>query len=125
MKPIVEHVRLSSKAKEILLRIKKRTGVEHWNELCRAALCRSLAEPSRPTPKVVSGDVAIDMEWKTFGGVHQNVFSALVLTRAAKDGIDVTNPAAIAEYFSAHLERGVSSLNNVKSLSDLATRAMS
>ncbi len=48
MKPPVEHVKISAKAKEILVKVKRSTGLEHWNEICRIALCKSIANPTIP-----------------------------------------------------------------------------
>lgn len=33
----IEHIRLSQQAKEQLTRLKRWTGLKHWNELCRWA----------------------------------------------------------------------------------------
>ena len=36
----VEHIRLSKQAKNQLIKLKRVTGIEHWNVLCRWALVR-------------------------------------------------------------------------------------
>ena len=41
----LKQIRLSSQAKEQLIRLKTRTGIQQWNILCRWAFCLSLAEP--------------------------------------------------------------------------------
>lgn len=122
MRPPVDHVRISTKAKEILIRMKKRTGLEHWNEICRFAYCRSLANPTPPAQTLINSNVAIDIEWKTFAGQFQNEITAITMMRAAKDNIDLCNREAISQYFRAHLERGIASLQNVKSLLELAAQ---
>lgn len=119
MKPPIEHVRVSARGKEILIKIKRHTGLEHWNEICRIALCRSLANPT-PPPKIEKvGESSIDMEWKTFAGPFQEELAALVVLRVKKDGIKLSSKDAIAEYFRAHLERGIDGLQSAKSLSDI------
>lgn len=120
MRAPVDHVRISTKAKEILIRVKKRTGLEHWNEICRIAYCRSLANPTPPTFTLSNSSTAIDIEWKTFAGPFQNEITATTLIRAAKDKIDLQSKEAVANYFRAHLERGIASLQNIRSLSELA-----
>jgi DNA sulfur modification protein DndE len=120
MRPPVDHVRISAKAKEILIRMKKRTGLEHWNEICRIAYCRSLANPSPPAMTLLNSNIAIDIEWKTFAGQFQNEITAITMIRAAKDNIDLGNKEAVSHYFRAHLERGIASLQNIKSLPELA-----
>lgn len=119
MKPPVDHVRVSSKGKEVLIKIKRRTGLEHWNEICRVALCRSLANPTAPTKAPRTAENALDMEWKTFAGAYSSELTAAILLRAQRDGIDVNSRECLGEYFRLHMERGVSSLQNVRSLADL------
>lgn len=120
MKPPVDHVRISAKDKEILLRIKKRTGLEHWNEICRFAYCRSLANPAIPTMKLSNSNTAIDIEWKTFAGQYHKELASLTMIRASKDSIDVNNRETISLYFRAHLQRGITSMQNIRNLSELA-----
>ena len=124
MKPPVEHVRVSTRGKEILIKIKRRTGLEHWNEICRIALCRSLANPTTP-PKCDNkiGESSIDMDWKTFAGDYQYEFVSLVLLRAQKDGVNLSKKDAISDYFKLHLERGISSLQNIRGMTDMYTAA--
>lgn len=119
MKPPVEHVRISAKGKEILIKIKRNTGLEHWNEVCRIALCKSLSNPATPVKLEKYIDNAIDIEWKTFAGLYQNELAALIIVRAVKDGIDISKKDVLADYFRSHLERGITSLQNIKSLSNL------
>lgn len=119
MKPPVEHVRVSARGKEILSKVKRLTGLEHWNEICRVALCRSLANPTAPSLKTKTIDSSIDMDWKTFAGPLQEELASLTMFRAKKDGVDLSKREALAEYFRAHIERGISSLQNIKYLGDL------
>lgn len=119
MKPPVEHVRVSARSKEILIKIKRRTGLEHWNEICRIALCRSLANPTQP-PKVHKfEDSTIDMDWKVFAGTMQKELSAILIMRMHHDGINIIKKESISDYFRNHLERGIQSIQNVKSLNEL------
>lgn len=120
MKPIVEHVRVSAKGKDILVKIKKKTGLEHWNDICRIALCRSLANPVSPSRTQGIGENALDIEWKTFAGAYSREIIAAVIIRARRDGLPTDSREALAEYFKAHLERGIASMQNIKSLQELA-----
>jgi DNA sulfur modification protein DndE len=121
MKPPIDYVRISAKNKDILLRLKKRTGIDHWNELCRVAVCHSLAN-TVPPPSVTakSVEVGIDMEWKTFAGPFHQELSALITFRAMKDDIDPRNKEMLADYFRGHLERGIASFQQVSNLRELA-----
>lgn len=113
----VERIKVSAKSREILIRVKRHTGLEHWNEICRIAVCRSLANPTPPPKWTKVAESNIEMDWKTFAGAFQQEFSALIILRAQKDGIDLSKREPIAEYFRSHLERGIASLQNLKNLS--------
>lgn len=56
-----KQIRLSSQAKEQLIRLKTRTGISQWNILCRWAFCLSLAEPTPPTPVEIPADSNVEM----------------------------------------------------------------
>ncbi len=51
-------------AKEQLIRLKTRTGIQQWNILCRWALCRSLKELTPPTPIDIPADSNVEMTWQ-------------------------------------------------------------
>jgi DNA sulfur modification protein DndE len=119
MKPPVEHVRVSERGKDILVKIKRYTGLEHWNEICRIALCASLANPLPPTKVDKLADSNIDIEWKTFAGAYQSELASLTLLRAHKDGINISDKDHVTSYFRSHLERGIASLQTVKKLSSI------
>lgn len=118
MKPPVDTVRISSKGKDILSKIKRRLGVERWNEICRVALCRSFANPTRPSRPRQGWDSSIDIEWKTFAGENSEFYSAMTRIRAIQDGIDIKKKELMADYFRAHMERGIASLQNITKFED-------
>jgi DNA sulfur modification protein DndE len=118
MNPPTETVRISSHSREILIKIKRRLGIERWNEICRVALCRSLANPTKP-PKPKDGcDSAIEIEWKTFAGEQSEYFASLTIVRAVIDKVDTEKKDLLSDYFRAHIERGIQSLQNVKNFED-------
>jgi DNA sulfur modification protein DndE len=108
---IVESVRVSEKAKTQLLTLKRRTGIQNWNVLCRWALLTSLAEHSTPPYEDIQTDSNIDMTWKTFAGTLDEAISAVIRERANRDGI---NPDQLPDYFKLHLHRGIAYLLNVQ-----------
>lgn len=117
MNPPVEHVRVSTKGRESLIKIKRRTGIEHWNEICRIALCQSLANPTIPNQHVKVSDSSIDIEWKTFAGQYSQEISAVFYLRAKTDGINISSKDELAIYFRQHLDRGIQSIQNSTSIS--------
>lgn len=118
MKPPVETVRVSSQARDVLIKIKRRLGIERWNEVCRVALCRSLANPSKPSKPRHGWDTALEIEWKTFAGDQSEAFCALTIVRAESDKIDHEKVDVLADYFRAHIERGILSLQNVTTFAE-------
>ncbi|WP_308115593.1 DNA sulfur modification protein DndE [Rhodococcus qingshengii] len=102
----VEHVRLSQSARDQLITLKRRTGIAHWNVLCRWALCRSLAEPNVPPAVKLVTDSSVEMTWRVFAGNHGEVLWALVRFRSYRDGLPLDDES-IASQFRLHLHRGI------------------
>jgi DNA sulfur modification protein DndE len=104
---------------DLLIKVKRNTGLEHWNEICRIALCRSLANPTIPPKLDKNCDSALDIEWKTFAGIYHQELMGLVYCRASKDKINVNQKEKVAEYFRRLMERGIASLLHIKNLNSL------
>lgn len=105
----LEHIRVSKQAREQLIRLKRYTGIEHWNILCRWAFCRSLAEPSVPPPARIVTDSNVEMSWRVFGGRHHEVYLALLKERCLRDGLGVDDEVLDMQ-FRLHLHRGIAYL---------------
>ena len=102
----IKQVRLSNQAKEQLIRLKTRTGIQHWNILCRWALCLSLKEKTPPTPIDIPADSNVEMTWPVFGGEHHELYLALLKQRCRNDGVDVNNES-LNQQFRLHVHRGI------------------
>jgi len=113
----IEHIRLSKQAREQLIRLKRYTGIEHWNVLCRWAFCRSLAEPSTPPPAKIPADSNVELTWRVFGGRYQEIYLALLKERCLKDGLG-TEEEVLASQFRLHLHRGIAYLANDRKYRD-------
>lgn len=111
----VEHIRLSQQAKDQLIKLKRVTGIEHWNVLCRWALCLSLSEQSAPSAAKIPADSNVEMSWKVFGGRYADLYLALLKERCVRDGFG-TRPEVLAQQFRLHLHRGISYLAGNKEL---------
>jgi DNA sulfur modification protein DndE len=109
VKPPLENIRVSRRSREILISLKRKTGIANWNILCRWAFCESLANPNRPVAAIGSAESNIEMSWATFAGDLADYLLAALATRAAKDGVRPTK-TEIATYFRSHLERGIRQL---------------
>ena len=111
----IEHIRLSQRAKDQLIKLKRVTGVENWNILCRWALCISLAERSVPPPANIPADSNVEMSWKVFGGRYADLYLALLKERCLLDTLG-TDPETLAQQFRLHLHRGISYLASNKQM---------
>lgn len=122
----IKQIRLSSQAKEQLIRLKTRSGIQQWNVLCRWALCLSLREPTPPTPIEIPADSNVEMSWHVFGGEHHELYLAVLKERCVKDGIELTQQS-LNRQLRLHLHRGIGYLatpnfiRSVSNLIDLAT----
>jgi DNA sulfur modification protein DndE len=119
----IETIRISEKAKIHLVTLKRKTGIQNWNIICRWAFCVSLNDPSIPPKEKRQTDSSIEMTWKVFGGVNAEIYFALLLQRCKKDGFELTSQK-LNEQFKLHLHRGISYLvgnPKLKSISALLT----
>jgi DNA sulfur modification protein DndE len=105
----VDHMRLSQQAKDQLIKLKRNTGIEHWNVLRRWAFCLSLAEPGAPPEAKIPADSNVEMTWRVFGGSYHELFLALLKERCLRDGLG-TDPEVLAQQFRLHLHRGIAYL---------------
>ncbi|WP_226356634.1 DNA sulfur modification protein DndE [Pseudonocardia sp. ICBG601] len=115
----LEHIRLSQQARDQLITLKRRTGVQHWNVLCRWALCRSLAEVAPPPLIRLTLDSNVEMDWRTFGGDLGDVFWALVRLRCHQDGLSLDDET-VAQQLRLHLHRGIGYLVGDPRVTDVA-----
>ena len=111
----IDTVRLSSRAKDQLIKLKRNTGIKHWNELCRWGFCLSLAEPGIPPVSKIPTDSNVEMSWGVFGGRHAALYMSLLRMRLSLDQIPL-NDETVAEQFRLHLHRGISYLAGLKGL---------
>lgn len=123
----IKQIRLSSQAKDQLVRLKSRTGISQWNILCRWAFCVSLAEESPPSPVDIPADSNVEMSWHVFGGEYQEIYFALLKERCLSDGINLADDAAVNRNFRLHLHRGLGYLstpNRIRSIANLVETAL-
>lgn len=122
----IEHIRLSQTARDQLVTLKRRTGIAHWNVLCRWALCRSLAEPAIPPEVKLVLDSNVEMSWRVFAGDQGDLYWALLRFRCYTDGFKL-DEETLVQQFRLHLHRGIGYLvgdPRVTSVSGLARVAL-
>ncbi|KAM3091275.1 DNA sulfur modification protein DndE [Phormidesmis sp. 146-35] len=121
MEPPVDRVRISQSAKDQLIKLKRITKIDQWNILCRWAFCRSLAEPTSPSPVAIPADSNVEMTWQVFGGEIGSLLIVALKQRCSNDGLG-DNSEILATQFRLHLHRGIGYLaadSGLKSIEQL------
>lgn len=122
----IKQIRLSNQAKDQLIRLKTKTGIQQWNILCRWAFCLSLNEPTPPTPIDIPADSNVEMTWHVFGGEHHELYLALLKQRCLRDRLDISSET-LSRQFRLHLHRGIGYLavpNKIRGVNDLVEIAL-
>lgn len=126
MQPPIDRIKLSQSAKDQLIKLKRVSKLSNWNVLCRWALCRSLAEPSIPSPVPIPADSNVEMSWQIFGGAIADQLLIALKQRCHNDGLG-TDQETLATQLRLHLHRGIGYLAgdpNIKSIEHLIERAL-
>lgn len=105
----MERVKLTATARNQLATIKRRTGIEHNNAICRHALCISLANPSVPPEENFSFGGGLEIDWRTLTGGQEDLYTNLLIVRLLNEGKRVSEEL-IREAFLLHVHRGLSYL---------------
>jgi DNA sulfur modification protein DndE len=119
----IERVRISSTAEEQLIKLKRSTKIKQWNILCRWAFCRSLAEPSIPSPVPIKTDSKVEMTWNVFGGEIADILLIALKQRCYQDRLAIDQDT-LKQQFILHLHRGIGYLAGdaeIKQIEDLVT----
>ncbi len=126
MESPIDRIRLSQTAKDQLLKLKRHTKIDQWNILCRWGFCRSLAEPSKPSPVPIPSDSNLEMNWRIFAGEMSDILLLALKQRCYNDGLEI-NKETLATQFRLHLHRGIGYLAgdpNIKKIEDLMAIAL-
>jgi DNA sulfur modification protein DndE len=105
----MERIKLNAAARNQLTTLKRRTGMEHNNAICRHALCLSLANASVAPDETFSFNGGIEIDWRTFTGGEDALYYNLLAVRLLSEGRRVTEDA-IRQALTVHVHRGLSYL---------------
>lgn len=105
----MERVKLTSAARNQLATIKRRTGIEHNNAICRHALCISLANPSVPPDENFAFSGGLEIDWRTLTGGQDDLYTNLLIVRLLSEGKRISEDS-IRQVFLLHVHRGLSYL---------------
>ncbi|MEL6928847.1 MAG: DNA sulfur modification protein DndE [Cyanobacteria bacterium J06600_6] len=126
MQSPIERVRLAKTAEDQLIKLKRTTKIKQWNILCRWAFCRSLAEPSIPSPVPIETNSTVEIAWKVFGGEIADILLIALKQRCYQDGLG-TETETLKQQFTLHLHRGIGYLageNKIQHIEDLVALSL-
>jgi DNA sulfur modification protein DndE len=106
---LIENVHLSQKAKDQLIKLKRITGIQNWNILCRWGFCMSIADDTVPPYINIPNENAVEMTWRIFGGQYHEIYTALLKERCKRDGLPM-DKSTFTQHFRLHLHRGIGQL---------------
>ena len=109
MSTLIDRVKISAAGKQQLSTLKRRTGIEHYNIICRHALCASLANRSPPPQESMQFSGGLEIDWHTFAGDSDDTLLNVIIGRALADDMEVTSQS-IRHVLTLHLHRGLSYL---------------
>jgi DNA sulfur modification protein DndE len=122
----IKPVKVSTQAKEQLIRLKAPTGIAHRNVLRRWAFCLSPRQPAPPAAIDVAADSNVEMTWPVIGGEAHELYLALLKQRCAQVGLG-TSEDVLARQFRLQLHRGIAYLaapHAIRSIAQLVQLAL-
>jgi DNA sulfur modification protein DndE len=106
---MIERVKISALAKQQLITLKRRTGIEHYNVLCRHALFTSLQNSAAAPTENIQFANGIEIDWKVFAGDACETYLNLLAVRSLKDH-GTCDADSVRRVLTSHLHRGLSYL---------------
>jgi DNA sulfur modification protein DndE len=109
MKFPIEVVRLSQSDKDLLTKIKRKTGVDSWNVLCRWALTVALAQPNAVYVKCPEKRDSVEIKWDTFAGKNNSIYRGILLVQYSEYN-QHSSELSMNDFFHSALSKGISIL---------------
>ena len=108
----IDTVKTTTNTKNILTRIKSRTGIQNWNTICRWGFCHSLKQNTLPRLVDEKFD-GVEMTYQTFSGKYSDIYVALLINNLKTHNTPI-NSTNINRYLRAHINRGINILYSFK-----------
>ena len=106
---MIERVKLTAAAKQQLITLKRRTGIEHYNTICRHALALSLSNPAPAPVENLQFTNGLEIDWDIFSGGYGELYLNMLIVRTLEDS-GQCNAVQIRQTLNSHLHRGLSYL---------------
>lgn len=106
---MIDTIRLTEQTKRDFLKLKRRTGISHWNVLSRWAFCLAansvIHSPTDKAPKMSN----VELTWKTFTGAQQYEYRAL-LGFCYDTQVKIQNETTQTDFLQSKIEIGAAIL---------------
>lgn len=110
---MIERVKLTAAAKQQIITLKRRTGIEHYNTICRHALSVSLSNAAPAPNENFQFTNGIEIDWDVFTGGYSDTYLNLLIVRTLAE-TGKSDPIAVRQTLTSHLHRGLSYLASRK-----------
>jgi DNA sulfur modification protein DndE len=115
---MIESIRLTESEKEMLSRIKRKTGVASWNVLCRWAFMLGLTQDSFSRITSEEKRDAIEIKWDTFAGKSSSIYTGIIQLQYAKE-LKSEKTISLFDFVHGVLSTGIRVLSKSAAQDDL------
>jgi DNA sulfur modification protein DndE len=112
---MIERVKLTAAAKQQLITLKRKTGIEHYNTICRHALVVSLSNPAPAPIETFQFANGLEIDWEVFTGGCSETYLNLLIARTFAD-TGKQDAIEVRQTLTSHLHRGLSYLASRKDM---------
>jgi DNA sulfur modification protein DndE len=103
---MIESIKLTETEREMLIRIKRKSGIESWNVLCRWAYLLGLAEKNLGINAFHEKRDAVEIKWETFTGKNFCIYNAITKLQYS---VEISHEEGVAffEFIHSKLSAGI------------------
>ena len=103
---MIESIKLTESEKDMLVRIKRKTGIDSWNILCRWAYLLGLSQDQIHPSSTPEKRDAIEIKWETFSGRHSSIYATITRLKYA-DSLKHNDGTTVFDFFHRRLSVGI------------------
>lgn len=115
----LDRVRLTINERNLLSKLKSRTGIDNWNIFARWAFCYSIGKASEINLNEEDGEYGVEMSWVVFSGKNFKIYQDLLTQECERLDLKPTK-SNLNKILRAHLRNGIKHIfTQTKSLDGL------
>ena len=115
---MIESIRLTESEKEMLVRIKRKTGIESWNVLCRWAYLLGLSQEQIASSSSHEKRDAVEIKWETFSGKNSYIYITITKLQYAME-LNNQREITLFDFVHSRLSTGIRILSKSAAQHDL------